>query len=418
MLIFFFSLYSLTLCSIDIKTNINIISLANKDNPYNINSFLPSLPSILTKSGSYCDFPFTYNSTTYFDRCAKINSKFYCKTSDNTISECLLNTSLNEYYMSAISSTLNPVNDDIYDIIKKDIYRYNDDKLILLYNLCDTYCHSSQLDIYDCLYDNLLLPISNSHSHDELLSDLLMHFTSFKNSLQIKIDNQNKHLQYEYIIPNGSTISNVMFSKFIRMMKFVYGKCNEECKNGFDFIFEEYFNKTTISYEIASKLLLLDHVERNFDSNGRVKYKGHFYDMNEALRQFVDVSHWSTRYTLFILYRYIIMEKNFMNDIIKGELTEDLILNSNEGNSDFEILASFPITRPYHKLSIELLDKIQEVYERYHSVTKKAYDLYKETNDIIAQSKEILTNSLSDIDNINREIRRMVNQIDSLLNYI
>ena len=414
MLIFFFYIYPLALYSKDI--NINIISLTNSDNPNNINSFLPSLPSILTKSGSYCDFPFTYNSTTYFDHCISINAKFYCKTSENTISECLLNTSLNEYYMSAISSTLNPVNDDIYDIMKKDIYRYNDDRLILLYNLCDSYCHSSHLDMYDCLYDNLLLPISNSHSHDELLSNLLMHFTSFKNSLQVKIENQNKYLQYEYIIPNGSTMRTAMFNKFIRMMKFVYGKCNEECKNGFDFIFEEYFNKTAISYEIASKLLLLDHVETNFDSNGRVKYRGTFYEMNESLRQFVDVSHWSSRYALFILYRYIIMEKNFMKEIIKGEMTEDAIFTSD--SDEFEILTSFPITKPYHKLSIDLLDKIQEVYERYHSVTKKAYDLYKETNELMTQSKEIITKSISDIDNINREIRRMVNQIDSLLKNI
>ena len=110
------------------------------------------------------------------------------------------------------------------------------------------------------------------------------------------------------------------------------------------------------------------------------------------------------------------MEKNFMKEIIKGEMTEDAIFTSD--SDEYEILTSFPITKPYHKLSIDLLDKIQEVYERYHSVTKKAYDLYKETNELMTQSKEIITKSISDIDNINREIRRMVNQIDSLLKNI
>ena len=158
-----------------------------------------------------CDFPFFYNNIEYHDKCVLFpDNKFYCKiNSDNPVNFLKTNSRINNkvkdyltnffedkskikfnkspegtFYFDeclTLDETQRYLNDlvednfdfkhkiliELYSDVNNIILDTKQEKLILLYQLAENFCKNKKFD-FDCLYDNLVLPISKSKDLNEL----------------------------------------------------------------------------------------------------------------------------------------------------------------------------------------------------------------------------------------------------------
>lgn len=440
-----------------------VVTLGVKDNINNKNNYLPKFKEILTKSGCYCDFPFEYNGIVYYDKCAKFNNGFFCKISidlqgdssnapikeilitkqNEFYSECLENMSMNEFILANIAKKIDEKNESLYsklyNNIKKEIEKEKEEKLLALFSLSKNFCRESTKKTNKdneliCLYENLIIPLSKGKNYKNILNKIVEHISSFKEEIKQQKENENtfRYKQYEFLNTKSISLQSKIFEKFTKLIKFCYGICNEECKASFDFVYEENFGsdyRDEIKREILSKLFLrtnvinaISDIMQTNKTGEYVKYINKYYPVNEVSELLINYNNWSTRFTIFILYRYVLMNKNFYKEIIKGNFNYEKMIDmfysstnpSNEDKRNLEVLNITPLSLPYYNLSIALHEKLGKIYENYLNITKELNKHYQYVNETFDKGNIMIEKSGKDIDEYLREMRKMVKRVDNI----
>ena len=439
-----------------------VVTLGVNDNINNKNNYLPKFKEILTKSGCYCDFPFEYNGIVYYDKCAKFNNGFFCKISidlksdsSNTpikeifitkqnefYSECLENMSMNEFILANIAKTIDEKNESLYaklyTNIKKEIENEKEEKLLALFSLSKNFCHESKKTKKDneliCLYENLIIPLSKGKNYNKILDKIIEHITSFKEEIKQQRENENtfRYKQYEFLNTKSISLQSKTFEKFTKLVKFCYGICNEECKASFDFAYEENFRadyQDEIKLEILSKLFLKTNVINSISdilqtnkTGEYVQYINSYYPVNEVSELVINYNNWSTRFTIFILYRYVLMNKNFYKEIIRGNFDYEKLIDMfysstnpiNEDKKNLELLNITPLSLPYYNLSIALHERLGKIYENYGNITKELNKYYQYVNETFDKGNMMVEKTGRDVNEYLREMRKMVKRVDNI----
>lgn len=396
----------------------NIILQTLNSNPNDIKTYLPSLPKIVTKSGLTCDFPYEYEKIQYFNKCAqRSDGKAYCKVKfmthkanyilnkksssylfnqffesdsklifikDDYFSECL-SLDETEQYLGQVVDNLNNFDFkkklliDLFSAIKSLVTSIKEEKLNLLYELSENYCKSTNFNI-DCLYENLIFPISKTKELKELSNKIFIIFEGYKQKLKkilqksvnlktqneeyiyitdrniqeistIKsISNLNVNLQKSQLdkqllyskeelefslstelIEKNSIYSKISVSQFYEILISIYDICNEECKSAIEYLFRDNLmdDIDRFKLEIVSKLFNIQKIDENFlyqkiitKDKKFIIFNNSTYTINSQSERFIYYKFWSIRYLITVLYRYILMEKLFYTEIILGELSE------------------------------------------------------------------------------------------------
>jgi len=530
----------------------NIILETIKNNPKNTKAMIPVLIKIVTKNGLLCDFPFIYKNEEYHDKCAIFpDNKFYCKINSDNPQNILANRNSNKiqeflnnfldekskikihktsegtfYYDECLSldETQRYLNDiveenvdfkhkilvDLYSDVNNVIKKTQQEKLSLLYQLMDNYCKNKKFD-FDCIYDNLILPISKSNDLNALSGQILDIFKNYQNKLKQFLDKSIKKKfkleEYEFIkednlkqsnsdkteesfssifededkntislslINSKVSSSKITIKHFFKILASIYNICIEDCKMAVDYLFVDNFENDfeRIKLEIMAYLFKLmnfslkdrkqkynntevDELIDNVLSEGgeqKVKADESYFDVernilrkifvnsthvnfiDEAypilydssknatenfnlnnrnnnqniyksrLLEFLNYRKWSVRFTIHIIFRYLIVEKSFFRDYITNHLTDfklnKLLLKPGElidKNQIIRLVKAIPLIMPYYSFSKKMHEQQTKIYEKWNNITDGYLVPLMDANETISQYKEILSFISSDI---------------------
>ncbi len=516
----------------------NIILETIKNNPNNIKAILPVLVKIITKNGLLCDFPFVYKNEEYHDKCVLFpDNKFYCKVNaenpENMISsqnimanihtynrlqefvgnfldeksKIVINKSKDGifYYDECLNldETQRYLNDiveenfdfrqkillDLYSDINVVIKQTQQEKLNLLFNLMENYCKNKKFD-FDCIYENLILPISKSKELNILSEKILKIFknyqTKLKTLLERSISEKFKLEEYLFIkeeslnrkrtkfsVENFSSIfededqntislnlinsknsaSKISINHFFKILSSIYNICIEDCKLAIDYLFVDNFENDfeRIKLEIVAYLFKIKnfsikenskkeivntevnkYINNIISNKNDINFEKDFFDIeknvfskiftnsthinflnvtypiyNESnttldknknrLVEFLDYKKWSVRYTIHIIFRYLIAEKSFFEDYILNYLS-DFNLNKYlkkpeeliDKNQVIRLIKTIPLIMPYYSFSKKMHLQQTQIYENLNKILEGYYDPLIHANQTISRYKDIL----------------------------
>jgi len=491
-----------------------IISFTIKNNPNDIKNFLPELPKVFTNVGLQCDFPFIYEEREYKSGCAtrKKDNKQICKVSINFGKKEKFSEEENnkrKYFSSLLDDNkkLIKINEDyfaeclgidetekiltefletgqIFDVNKKlltDLFSEIKQEILKsketpglseLFKLAENYCKSANFD-FDCLYKNLILPVSQTNSLNSLSKNIFKIIEKYKEKLKkfvkkseivklrfrqydfIKEDNLNfgavgnigninitnfnqldlmkeeKEIDLEDVFGiNNSDISGeaerlinkdvlsdsqsrkfskIFFKKFIKILITVYQTCTEECKSALEFLFIDNFGDKAenIKKEIIGFLFKKKDLDFNVEKDiyspvdkNYFIYNNKQFPTNNNIKTFLNYKAWSTRYLISILYRYILIEKNFFTEIVKGELSEEelhqmLFINNfstyQDEKSLYKIMKQIPIITPYYNFTHKLSSKLEMLFGEWTQATNLIFNEYNKTKNVLNDLDKRLT---------------------------
>jgi hypothetical protein len=350
---------------------------------------------------------------------------------------------------------------DLFSAVKIAVTSVKEEKLNLLYELSENYCKSTNFN-FDCLYENLILPISKTKELKELSNKIVKIFEQYKQKLKkiveksLNLKTQNE--EYIYItdkniqeistiksftnfnlnkqqsqlerkplfnqeeeielnlspelIEKNSVYSKISVSQFYEILISIYDICNEECKSAIEYLFRDNFmdDIERFKLEIVSKLFNIEKINESLleskiitDDKKFIKFNNATYPLNPQLEIFINYKSWSIRYLITVLYRYILMEKLFYTEIIRGELSEEemgKILYQPEGSLDdkelTKLIRSVPLLTPYINFSRSLQNKIKKIYDKSEGLTGKIFNNLASTNSTLTKFQDV-TNFLLNV---------------------
>ena len=412
-----------------------IIQEAIKNNPKTEPDLLPVLPKMLTKTGLLCTFPFYFDDKIFFEKCVQIKGgKFICKVNvdPNTLEKEILNKLLNikdTYFDECLSldETEKYLNDlvdknfdfkkklliDLYADIKKTISVTRNSKLIILYELAENYCKNKSFD-YECLYKWIIKPISKTSTLQSTSNLILATMDKYKTildqfvkqSINLKfkerefkyIKKQNlfftENIEKKTIIDEGGSKSisrelillddnKLDLPNFFKILTLVGGECIEECKVALEYILADNFGDfiNRMMEETVAYLFNIEQIDNidsqiNFNST-HLNYHGKVFEKNIQSKLFTNYKKWHLRYFLFIIYRYLLLERPFYNEIIVGKFTEDQLFNNlflphvNQINDQqlLKVSRFIPITNPYLSFANQIHNLIIKIYKEWNKIS-------------------------------------------------
>ena len=422
-----------------------IIEESIQENPKNLNGFLPTLPKIITKTGLICEFPFIFNKNEHFDKCMfQPNGKSYCKVSkkknandvllkleNQYFDECLTLDETEQYFNSLVEESYDFKNKlliDLFSDIRMVTTESKNEKLILIDKLAERTCKTNKFNL-DCLYTSLLDPISkNSEINDSIKNKLFDVINKYKLSLNDYISNsiKEKFSKQSYLFITKDNLNLVEDDKlkedeniinlprFFKLMIFTGDVCVEECKSAIEYIFYENFkdNIDRIKLETVSYLFHIKNLTNVDDqlvhNSTHIKYKDHFYTINENSQNFVKYDQWNLRYFIHIIYRYLLMEKSFYKEIILGDYSnseqQKAILGPSlkdlTENQEVKLSRIIPLISPYYKFTLQAHEKVKAVYDKWLDIGNDLEHQFKYTDESFSTFSKFLNHSRNKIVNV------------------
>ncbi len=176
--------------------------------------------------------------------------------------------------------------------------------------------------------------------------------------------------------------SQIDLPHYFRILTLVGANCIEECKAALEFLLTDNFSENidrmmmeTVAY--LFKLENLHNIDEKIRFNStHIKYNKNLYPINSQSRLLIDYKKWHLRYFLFIVYRYLLIERPFFSEIIEGNLSDEqlntfLFRPKDEELEDQQLLTVsrfLPLTFPYIDFTTKVHDNIITMYRYFTSI--------------------------------------------------